>query len=118
MNPSAYCEKKGSKCDCFEKENFKNKSSSKSKSSKTSNSNKQSFNFLENIHLFGGSVAQNICKEGDNSWYCGLSRFYSSVIMILSLIAIIFFIYMITKYMILPFFTMKPTIIKKNKIKK
>ena len=110
MNSSPYCLKKGYNCDCLQKENFKNKS----KKTSESNNHEDSFNFLENIHLVGGSVAQNICKKDDNSWYCGLSRFYSSVVMILSLIAIIFFIYMIFKYMVFPAFNRKTFISNKK----
>ena len=45
-------------------------------------------NFLSNLHLVGGSVGVNQCKSDDNSWYCQLSRGYSALIMVISIVAI------------------------------
>ena len=61
-----------------------------------------SFNFLENLHLFGGSISQNICKDDDHSWYCDLSRTYSSVIMIIGLLILLFIVFNIFRMFITP----------------
>lgn len=105
MKPSTYCEKKGSKCDCpmNQPEAFKNRSTTtKSHSSSNEQGSSSGFNFLENIHLVGGAVSQNICKEGDNSWYCGLSRVYSAVFMIIALIVVIFAVVYLFRTFIAP----------------
>jgi hypothetical protein len=99
-SPSGYCQKKGQHCDCLnnetkDTENFRNRS----RSSKSIESKSSGFNFLENIHLFGGAVSQNICKEGDNSWYCGLSRVYSAVFMIIALIVVLFIVLYLFKHL-------------------
>ena len=101
MNSSAYCEKKGSKCDCPQSEPFKNKSST-TKSHESSNKEGTGFNILENLHLVGGAVSQNICKEGDTSWYCGLSRVYSAVFMIIALLVILFVVVYLFRTFIAP----------------
>tara|TARA_B110000027_G_C16049363_1_gene269224 strand:- start:458 stop:829 length:372 start_codon:yes stop_codon:yes gene_type:complete len=102
-SPGGYCQKKGQHCDCLnnenkDTENFRNRS----RSSKSIESKSSGFNFLENIHLFGGAVSQNICKEGDNSWYCGLSRVYSAVFMIIALIVVLFIVLYLFRTFVLP----------------
>jgi len=42
------------------------------------------------LGLIGGAVAQNQCLQQDNSFYCQLSRGYSSFIMIISILAILY----------------------------
>ena len=104
MSPSAYCEAKGSKCDCpmNQPEAFKNRSTT-TKSHESSNKEEGGgFNFLENLHIFGGAVSQNICKDGDTSWYCGLSRVYSAVFMIIALIVVLFVLLYLFRTFILP----------------
>lgn len=105
MTPSAYCEKKGLKCDCpmNQPEAFKNRSTpTKSHNSSNEQESGSGFNFLENLHLVGGAVSQNICKEGDNSWYCGLSRVYSAVFMIIALIVVLFVIVYLFRTFVVP----------------
>jgi len=101
MSPTAYCATKGSDCTCDEP--FRNKSTT-SKPHNSSNEEKSGsgFNFLENLHLVGGAVSQNICKEGDNSWYCGLSRVYSAVFMIIALIVVLFVIVYLFRTFVVP----------------
>ena len=104
MSPSAYCEKKGSKCDCpmNQSEAFKNRSTT-TKSHEPSNKEEGGgFNFLENLHLFGGAIAQNICKEDDTSWYCGLSRVYSAVFMIIALLIVLFLLLYLFRTFVVP----------------
>ena len=83
-------------CGC--EEEFTNKHNTK-KNTSESNGN---FNFLENLHLFGGAISQNICKDDDHSWYCGLSRTYSSVIMIIGLLILLFIVFNIFRMFITP----------------
>lgn len=90
----SYCPTKGQECDC--KESFRNKSTK-------SNKEGGGFNFLENLHLFGGAVSQNICKEGDTSWFCGLSRVYSAVFMIIALLVVLFVVIYLFRTFVLPF---------------
>ena len=104
MSPSAYCETKGPKCDCpiNQLEAFKNISTT-TKSHELSNKGEESgFNFLENLHIIGGAVSQNICKEGDTSWYCGLSRVYSAVFMIIALIVVLFVLLYLFRTFVVP----------------
>lgn len=54
-------------------------------------------NFLSNLHLVGGSVGVNQCKSDDNSWYCQLSRGYSALIMVISIVAICGVLYYLAK---------------------
>lgn len=42
------------------------------------------------LGLIGGAVSQNQCLQQDNSFYCQLSRGYSSFIMIISILAILY----------------------------
>ena len=101
MTQTAYCEK-GSKCDCLEKEPFKNKSTT-SKSHESSNKQEGTgFNFLENLHLVGGAVTQNICKEDDNSWFCELSRIYSAVFMVIALLVVLFVVVYLFRTFVVP----------------
>lgn len=117
MNPSAYCEKKGQHCDC--QENFRNKSTtSKSHESSNKEGTGDGFNFLENLHLVGGSVSQNICKEGDNSWYCGLSRVYSAVFMIIALIVVLFVVVYLFRTFIAPLLGFGKKITSKSSARK
>ena len=105
MKPSAYCEKKGSKCDCpmNQPEAFNNRSTpSKSHNSSNKEGSGSGFNFLENLHVVGGAVSQNICKEGDTSWYCGLSRVYSAVFMIIALLVVLFVVVYLFRTFVVP----------------
>lgn len=91
------------KCGCegsdeCNKEKFTNKRSTTKNTSESTGG----FNFLENLHLFGGAISQNICKDDDHSWYCGLSRTYSSVIMIIGLLIFLFIIFNIFRMFITP----------------
>jgi hypothetical protein len=95
----SYCKTKGQECDC--KESFKNKSLT-TKSHESSNKEGTGFNFLENLHLVGGAVSQNICKEGDTSWYCRLSRAYSAVFMIIALLVILFVVVYLFRTFVVP----------------
>ena len=47
--------------------------------------------------FFGGVVGVNQCRSGDDSFYCSLSRFTSSVMMILFLCFILFYFYKVIK---------------------
>ena len=85
----------GNKC---ETENFTSKHNNK----KNALESNESFNFLENLHLFGGAISQNICKDDDHSWYCGLSRTYSSAIMIIGLLILLFIVFNIFRIFITP----------------
>jgi hypothetical protein len=69
-----------------------------SKSSFSSGSNSSSDFGLSNLHLMGGAVGVNTCLSDDTSFYCNLSRFSSSVSMIVQLIAILAIIYFLAKY--------------------
>jgi len=53
------------------------------------------------LHLVGGAVGVNNCESSDTSFYCQLSRFSSSVSMILQLIMILAIIYFLVKYFLL-----------------
>lgn len=91
------------KCGCDEskdcdKEEFINKHNSKKNISESN----ENFNLLENLHLFGGAISQNICKDDDHSWYCGLSRTYSSAIMIIGLLILLFIVFNIFRMFIAP----------------
>jgi hypothetical protein len=48
---------------------------------------------LGGFDLMGGALALNTCKSDDTSWYCELSRFFSSLIMVITIIAIVYFVY-------------------------
>lgn len=52
------------------------------------------------LGLIGGAVSQNQCLQQDNSFYCQLSRGYSSFIMIISILAIL---YILIRFMKLKF---------------
>ena len=49
------------------------------------------------LGLIGGAVSQNQCLQQDNSFYCQLSRGYSSFIMIISIFAILYILIRLMK---------------------
>jgi hypothetical protein len=68
-------------------------SSSKSKSkNETSNSS----GYLGSVGHFGGGAMGVInCDADDDSWYCKLSKFYSSIMMIVMLIGLCILLYVL-----------------------
>lgn len=99
-------------------ENFRNKSTT-SKSHESSNKQEGTgFNFLENLHLVGGAVSQNICKDNDTSWYCGLSRVYSAVFMVIALIVVLFVVVYLFRTFVVPLLGFGKKITSKSSARK
>ena len=45
------------------------------------------------LNLIGGAVGVNQCKATDLTWYCQFSRFFSSIMMVITIIAIVYVLY-------------------------
>lgn len=67
------------------------------KGPKFSSSSNSDFS-LSNLHIMGGAVGVNTCSSDDSSFYCNLSRFTSSILMIVQLVSIVAIIYILAKY--------------------
>lgn len=69
------------------------------KSKNGSDSSSTSGGYLSSVGHFGGGVMGVVnCDADDDSWYCKLSKFYSSVMMIIFLIGLVVALYFIYKY--------------------
>ena len=69
-------------------------------------------NIFSNFHF--GVFGVNECKTNDDTWYCNLSRFFSAVMMILILLAILGFIFYLIQIYVLPNFKKGGKFIKRR----
>ena len=49
------------------------------------------------LNLVGGAVSVNQCKATDMTWYCQFSRFFSTLMMVITVIAIVYVLYILAK---------------------
>lgn len=49
---------------------------------------------LSNVHLMGGSVSTNICSSEDKSFYCKFTRAFNIMMMSMTILFILYFIYL------------------------
>ena len=47
------------------------------------------------LNLVGGAVGVNQCNATDMTWYCQFSRFFSTIMMVITIFAIIYVLYIL-----------------------